>query len=68
VKDPDFDLYVWLKNYNVLPHAGGLSSQPIRFIKVVEWCDMVSSAWHAWQSRNEDMKRRMMEKRRNNGK
>jgi len=65
---PEFTQYVWLKNYNALPFAGGVLDQPTRFIKVVEWCDMVSSNWHKWQQAQEETKRKMLDmNRRKNG-
>ena len=36
-----FNAYRWLKNYNILPISAGLSNQSAKFVKMVEFCDIV---------------------------
>lgn len=49
-----FNSYVWLKQYNMLPNEGGWIDQSAKFIKMVEWCDLVHNKWTAYnKARNE---------------
>jgi len=36
-----FRAYSWLKNYNQLPEPGGWANQTGKFIRAVEFCDLV---------------------------
>jgi len=36
-----FSGYKWLKNYNLLPISKGLSKQTVKFVRMVEFCDII---------------------------
>jgi hypothetical protein len=38
-----FSAYKWLKNYNILPIEGGLQNQSAKFVRTVEYCDIIAS-------------------------
>jgi len=50
-----FKAYSMLKNYNVWPVDGGLVEQSAKFLKCVEWCDLVNS-------RHEDIEKAIHER------
>lgn len=42
-----FRLYIWLKNYGLFPSPGGFLTQSAKFIRAVEWMDLVAQRWNA---------------------
>jgi hypothetical protein len=59
--EPYFRAYMWLREYKVLPRAGGLDAQSAHFAKVVDWCDRVVSRWRSKQREREEAAQKLMQ-------
>lgn len=60
-----YKAYVWLKNHKVFPDAGAWLDQSAKFLKAVEWMDLVSSKYAKTRERHNKMAEQLVSRVKN---